>query len=166
MSKAGFIWLLRDMSNTRLIIFTQKSEICHKGVLETCTTTFITVLCSTLHTGIWTTVSLFIICLMHRICLHNTTKCIWLQCGSCSEDYNRLILDYLRAIPQLHRLFSIEGNVTCIPTAKQQQIPAQANALNNRTSLARQRSSKYVSLTIEDGVFRGDIKGQRRSLEE
>jgi hypothetical protein len=57
-----------------LIILTHKSEICHKGVLGTYTTPFITVLCSTLHIGIWTTVYLIILCLMHRICLYNTNK--------------------------------------------------------------------------------------------
>jgi hypothetical protein len=42
--------------------------------------------------------------------------------------------------------------VTCIATAKQRlgkHIPAEANASNNRTSTARQRISKYASLTIE-----------------
>jgi hypothetical protein len=34
-------------------------------------------------------------------------------------------------------------------------VPAESNARNNRTSIARQRSCKHVSLTIEDGVFRG-----------
>jgi hypothetical protein len=47
--------------------------------------------------------------------------------------------------------------VTYILIARQRlgkHIPA-TNALNNRTSIARQRSCKYGSLTTEDGVFRG-----------
>jgi hypothetical protein len=47
--------------------------------------------------------------------------------------------------------------VTCIPIARQRfgkHIPAQANALNNRTSIARQWGCKHASLTIEDDVFR------------
>jgi hypothetical protein len=46
--------------------------------------------------------------------------------------------------------------VKCIPIARWRvgkHIPAEANARNNRTSVARERSSKHVSLTIEDGVF-------------
>jgi hypothetical protein len=42
--------------------------------------------------------------------------------------------------------------VTCITIARQRlgkHIPSQANSLNNRTSIARQRSSKHASLTIE-----------------
>jgi hypothetical protein len=45
--------------------------------------------------------------------------------------------------------------VTCILIARQQfgkYIPA-TNAINNRTSIARQRSCKHASLTTEDGVF-------------
>jgi hypothetical protein len=49
-------------------------------------------------------------------------------------------------------------NVTCILFATQRlckQIPTQANGLNNKTSIARQRGCKHASLTIEDGIFRG-----------
>jgi hypothetical protein len=51
-----------------------------------------------------------------------------------------------------------EYTVTCTPIARQRfgkHIPAEANAQNNTTSVARQRSYKHASLTIEDGVFRG-----------
>jgi hypothetical protein len=40
----------------------------------------------------------------------------------------------------------------CIPIARQRlgkHIPAEANARNNRTSIARHRISKHASLTIE-----------------
>jgi hypothetical protein len=43
----------------------------------------------------------------------------------------------------------------CIPIARQRlckHIPAEANARNNRTSIARQRISKHTSVTI-DAVF-------------
>jgi hypothetical protein len=46
----------------------------------------------------------------------------------------------------------------CTPIARKRaskHIPAEENARNNRTSIARQRSCKQASLTIEDGVFRG-----------
>jgi hypothetical protein len=52
----------------------------------------------------------------------------------------------------------VDNIVTCIPIARQgvgKHVPAEANARNNRTSIATQRSCKYASLTIEDGVFRG-----------
>jgi hypothetical protein len=42
--------------------------------------------------------------------------------------------------------------VTCIPIARQRlgkHIPAEANARNNKTSIAGQRISKRASLTIE-----------------
>jgi hypothetical protein len=42
--------------------------------------------------------------------------------------------------------------MTCIPIARQRlgkHIPAEANARNNRTSIAKQRISKHTSLTIE-----------------
>jgi hypothetical protein len=42
--------------------------------------------------------------------------------------------------------------VTCIPIANQRfskHIPALANSLNNRMSVARQRISKHTSLIIE-----------------
>jgi hypothetical protein len=42
--------------------------------------------------------------------------------------------------------------VTCIPIARQRlgkHIPVQANACNNRTSLARQWISKHTSLAIK-----------------
>jgi hypothetical protein len=42
--------------------------------------------------------------------------------------------------------------VACIIIARQRlgkHIPAEAISFNNRTSVARQRSSKYTSLTIE-----------------
>jgi hypothetical protein len=61
-----------------------------------------------------------------------------------------LIYIYLPSLIYLHI-------VTCIPTARQRlgkHIPAQANSLNNRTSIARQRISKHTSLIIE-AVFRG-----------
>jgi hypothetical protein len=48
--------------------------------------------------------------------------------------------------------------VTCKPIARQRvdkHVPAEANARNSRTSIAKQRSCKHVYLTIEDGVFRG-----------
>jgi hypothetical protein len=44
------------------------------------------------------------------------------------------------------------NTVTCIPIARQQlgkHIPVEANARNNRTSIAKQRISKHASLTIE-----------------
>jgi hypothetical protein len=42
--------------------------------------------------------------------------------------------------------------VTCMPIARQRlgkDIPAEANACNNRTSISRQRISKHASLIIE-----------------
>jgi hypothetical protein len=47
---------------------------------------------------------------------------------------------------------------TCTPIAGQRvgkDVPSEANAWNNMTSIARQRSCKHASLTTEDGVFRG-----------
>jgi hypothetical protein len=46
--------------------------------------------------------------------------------------------------------------VICTPIARQRvgkDIPAETNAPNNKTSIARQRGCKQASLTIEDGVF-------------
>jgi hypothetical protein len=59
----------------------------------------------------------------------------------------------------------------CIPIARQRlgkHIPAEENAPNNRTSIARKRISKQVFSTIERlcflrGLCRGVINGQRRS---
>jgi hypothetical protein len=48
--------------------------------------------------------------------------------------------------------WSHDDTVTCIAIARQQlgkHIPAEANSLNSRTSIARQRISKHTSLTIE-----------------
>jgi hypothetical protein len=63
------------------------------------------------------------------------------------------------AVSQIYRLhlFLLE-NIVTTPIARQRvgkHVPAEANARKNRTSIARQRSSKHASLTIQDGVFRG-----------
>jgi hypothetical protein len=49
---------------------------------------------------------------------------------------------------------NIDDIVISIPIASQRlvkHIPAEANALNNRTSIVRQKISKHASLTTEDG---------------
>jgi hypothetical protein len=51
--------------------------------------------------------------------------------------------------------WSHDDIVTCIPIARQRlgkYIPAEANAINNRTSIARQRISKHAFL-ITEAVF-------------
>jgi hypothetical protein len=48
--------------------------------------------------------------------------------------------------------------VTCTPISRQQvgkHVPVEANARNNWTSVATQRSCKHASLTIENCAFRG-----------
>jgi hypothetical protein len=61
---------------------------------------------------------------------------------------------YIDVPPNMQR-FKIEfflNSVRYRPIAKQRlgkDIPAEANERNNRTSIARQRISKYASLTIE-----------------
>jgi hypothetical protein len=59
--------------------------------------------------------------------------------------------------------------VTCRPIARQ-HIPAESNARNNSTLIARQRMRKHALSTIEGlcflhGPFRGVIKGGRWSFE-
>jgi hypothetical protein len=55
-------------------------------------------------------------------------------------------------VTQVSRVTFRQNIVTCIPIARQRlgkQIPAEVNARNSRTSIARQRISKHVSLTVE-----------------
>jgi hypothetical protein len=57
--------------------------------------------------------------------------------------------------------------VTCTTIARQRvrkHVPAKANALNNRTSTARQRSCNHASLTIENSVSVGSL--QKSYLED
>jgi hypothetical protein len=56
---------------------------------------------------------------------------------------------------------------TCIPSARQRlgkHIPAWANASKNRTSIARQRSSKYASLSTEAVYSLGSVQNGYKGL--
>jgi hypothetical protein len=57
--------------------------------------------------------------------------------------------------------------VTCIPTARQRvakHIPTEANALNNRTYIVRQRRDKQALSTVQD-VFRGAVQSGYKKIE-
>jgi hypothetical protein len=57
--------------------------------------------------------------------------------------------------------------VTCIPTARQRlgkHIPVQANSLNNRTSVARQRIRKRATLTIEAVFSLGSVRSAYKEV--
>jgi hypothetical protein len=59
--------------------------------------------------------------------------------------------------------------MVCMPIATQRlgkHIPAQANSLNNRTSIARQPIRKHASLTLEAGFCVVCAKLLQRSIEQ